>query len=210
LARASGLLIPLLVVTAYYALLGTIAWGISGVAGPLSDLMPVGAIDMRFATDDFVEVLQSGGASPVSRNMASLAIAMAATVALMVPVSWVYMLTHGRKQIEVGFIQTIISLPIAVCGVAMIVQNNFALAFALTGIVAVVRFRLALVTTAQALYVFAAIVVGLGAGISALEVSAVMSTFFVYAMIVLWKLDYGEYLDGPVISIFTGRRTNDE
>ena len=107
MARESGLLIPLTTVTAYYGLLAVCAWALTAIFPEYSELVPVGAIDTRFATDEFVEVLQSGGSSPVSKNMLSLAISMAATVVLMVPVSWVYMLTHRRKQIEVGFIQTL-------------------------------------------------------------------------------------------------------
>ena len=50
-----------------------------------------------------------------------------------------------------------------------------------------------------------AITVGLGAGISALQISTMVSVMFVYFVIVLWKLDYGEHLEGPVVSLFVGR-----
>jgi hypothetical protein len=91
----------------------------------------------------------------------------------------------------------------------MIVQNSIALAFSLAGIVAAVRFRFALDKPAHALYIFSAITVGLGAGISALEVAAVVSTAFVYLSMLLWKLDYGDYLDGSFLRLFTGRHSDD-
>ena len=202
MARATGLFFPLTAVTGYYVLLGGGAWSIVALFPGIADLIPVGAIDMRFATDEFTEVLSSGGRADVGDNIASLSIAMVGTLGLMIPVSWVYMLTNRRKDIDSGFIQTIMSLPVVVAGVAMIVQNSFALAFALAGMVAFVRFRITLSTSAQAIYVMASITVGLGAGISALEVSAIVSMMFVYTMMILWKLDYGDYLDGRVISIF--------
>ena len=127
----------------------------------------------------------------------------------MIPVAWVYMLTHEASDIQESFVQTIMILPVVVAGIAMIVQNSIALAFSLAGIVAAVRFRVALGNPYHAAYIFVAIVVGLGAGISALEVSVVTSVLFVYASMIVWKLDYGDRLDGPVISQFTGRSRDD-
>jgi hypothetical protein len=100
-------------------------------------------------------------------------------------------------------------LPIIVAGIAMIVQNNIALAFSLAGVVAAVRFRLTLGQPADSLYVFSAIAIGLGAGISALGVSAVISAAFVYSHLLLWKLDYGEDLKTPFFSFLTGRGNDD-
>jgi hypothetical protein len=100
-------------------------------------------------------------------------------------------------------------LPIVVAGIAMIVQHSVALAFSLAGIVAAVRFRFALETPSQAVFIFAAITVGLAAGIGALEVAALVSIAFVYVTMLLWKLDYGDHLGGRFLSLFTGRRGED-
>jgi hypothetical protein len=96
-------------------------------------------------------------------------------------------------------------LPVIVAGIAMIVQNSIPLAFSLAGIVAAVRFRFSLKRPAHALYIFTAITVGLAAGISALEVAIIVSMMFAYGSMVVWKLDYGDHLDGPFLSFFTGR-----
>ena len=96
-------------------------------------------------------------------------------------------------------------LPIIVAGIAMIVENSVPLAFSIAGIVAAVRFRLTLGNPADALYVFSAIAIGLGAGISALGVSAVISIGFVYTHLLLWKIDYGENLNTSFFSFLTGR-----
>ncbi|NNF66488.1 MAG: DUF4956 domain-containing protein, partial [Gammaproteobacteria bacterium] len=140
----------------------------------------------------------------------SLAIAMIGTAVLMVPVSWVYFITYYRKDIDASFVQTVLILPIVVAGIATIVQNSLALAFSLAGIVAAVRFRFTLDQPAHALYIFAAIGVGLGAGIGAIGISSVISIAFVYATLIIWKLEYGTNLKGSFLSFLTGRDTDQD
>ena len=207
--RATGLTTPFLVVTAYYAGLAALLWALLNLFPVMQGFLPVGAIEAVIsAPKDFQEVFETAPLSVVN-NLGTLALAIVAAILLMVPVSWVYLLTHSPKEIEASFIQTMMILPVIVAGIAMIVQNSIALAFSLAGIVAAVRFRFALDKPAHALYIFAAITVGLGAGISALEVAAVVSISFVYFTMLLWKLDYGDYLDGSFLRLFTGRSSDD-
>ena len=35
-------------------------------------------------------------------------------------------------------------------------------------------------------------------------VAFIVSTIFAYASMVVWKLDYGDHVDGPFLSFFTG------
>ncbi len=135
---------------------------------------------------------------------------MLGTAALMIPISWVYFITYGKKDIDQSFVQTVFVMPIVVTGIAMIVQNSLALAFSLAGIVAAVRFRFTLDEPAHALYIFAAIGIGLGAGTGALGVATVISIAFVYAKLVLWKLEYGGNLKGPFLSFLAGRDTDQD
>ena len=67
------------------------------------------------------------------------------------------------------------------------------------------QFRFALARPSHSLFIFCAIGVGLAAGIRALEVAIIVSICFVYAMMLLWKLDYGEHLDGKLMSLLGGR-----
>lgn len=121
----------------------------------------------------------------------ALLVSMGGALLLMIPVSWVYMGTRRPGSLDASMVQTIVVLPIAVAGIVIIVQNSLALAFSLAGIVAGVRFRNTLRDTADALYIFTAIGVGLAAGIGALGIGVVLSIFFNYAMLALWKSDYG-------------------
>jgi len=209
--RATGLSTPLSVVTVYYAAMSALGWAFDRTFPQLHGMLPIGAIDsvIKEGVNPDVETMFSSVRSQAVDNVGTLALAMSAALVLMIPVSWVYLLTHDRKDIEAPFVQTILVLPIVVAGIAMIVQNSLALAFSLAGIVAAVRFRFALDTPAQALFIFAAIAVGLAAGISALEVAVIVSVFFVYITMILWKLDYGEHLGGRFLRLFTGRREDD-
>jgi len=110
----------------------------------------------------------------------------------MEPVAWIYMGARRRKGREQSFILTVLLLPVVVAGIVMIVQNSLALAFSLAGIVAGVRFRLTLDDTLDAIYIFIAIGAGLAAGTESLEIVAVVTIFFNYAMLIFWELDYGD------------------
>ncbi len=204
--RVTGLAVPLAVVTAYYVLMGFGIWALVVFAPDFAPLLPMGGIDVSFlTTSTFEEVVSESLVNVATSNMVTLAMAILASVLLMIPVTWVYILTHGRKNIEASMVQTIIALPIVVSGIAMVVQNSVALAFSLAGIVAAVRFRFALRRPSHGLFIFLAIGVGLAAGVSALEVGMVVSIGFVYAMMILWKLDYGDHLNGPLMSLFVGQ-----
>jgi hypothetical protein len=117
----------------------------------------------------------------------------------------VYFITSRSKDVDQSFVQTIIIMPIVVTGISMIVMNSIALAFSLAGIVAAVRFRFTLDQPSQAMYIFAAISIGLGAGIGALGVAMVISIAFVYANLIIWKLEYGKTLSGTFFSMLTRR-----
>jgi hypothetical protein len=209
--KSSSIAGPLFLITLYYVLAVTLfAWLVKGVPA-LHDYLPFGGVDGLLSEPDTFEPVRSVADAPTftPHTMGRLAIAMLGTGVLMVPVSWVYFITTRTKDISRSFAQTMMVLPIIVAGIAMIVQNSVALAFSLAGVVAAVRFRLTLGQPADSLYVFSAIGIGLGAGISALGVSAVISVAFVYSHLLLWKLDYGEDLKTPFFSFLTGRGNDD-
>ncbi|MCZ6869404.1 MAG: hypothetical protein O7G84_07880 [Gammaproteobacteria bacterium] len=212
--RYTPLYIPLSVVTIYYALLTFSVWGVLEIYPDLARLLPVGGVETLLARQDpgFFEPVEADEWDAVETDgPITLALAMVATLLLMLPVSWVYVITFRQeKRFEGSFVQTIILLPILVTGIATIVQHSLALAFSLAGIVAAVRWRFTLDKPSHAVYIFAGIGVGLGAGISAVEISSVVSVFFVYTSLALWRLDYGDNLRGGFIAFFTGRDPDDE
>ncbi|MGI9258607.1 MAG: DUF4956 domain-containing protein [Gammaproteobacteria bacterium] len=113
------------------------------------------------------------------------------TIALMMPITWVYMATKYKDGFRQSFVGALIVLPICATSIVLLIQDSLALAFGLAALVAAVRFRVALQDALDGIYVFAAICVGLASGVGFLGVAVVMTMFFCFASVVLWGLNYG-------------------
>lgn len=113
----------------------------------------------------------------------SLVYVMAATLLLMLPVSWVYKAIHTDSVYDHSIDTTTLVLPAVVAGIVTVVQHSLALAFSLAGIVAGVRFRRALNDTFDTLFILASIGVGIAAGVNSIEIAVVLTVFFNYAAI---------------------------
>lgn len=202
---------PLFVISIYYAA----AFGAYALLPRLfpgiRPYLPVGGIEELLNDGTSLELVTSMGSTVGGQvYVLQLALAIVAAVLLMAPVSWVYFITTPTKRIDRSFAQTMIVLPIIVASIAMIVQNSIALAFSLAGIVAAVRFRFTLREPAHTLYIFCAIAVGLGAGVAATGIAAVISVGFVYCTLGLWWLDYGARLNSPFFAFLTSRDHQDD
>lgn len=113
------------------------------------------------------------------------------TVALMIPITWVYMHTH-RKSFGRNLIASLIVLPICATATVWLIQDSLALAFGLAALVAAVRFRIRLDNELDGVYVFASIAVGLASGVGHFGVGFVMAIFFCFCASLIWMLDYGK------------------
>jgi hypothetical protein len=127
----------------------------------------------------------------------STTILILATLALILPVSWVYMSTQKSKGHNQQVAQTLIFLPIVVAGIVLVVQNSLALAFSLAGVVAAVRFRTTLRDARDVVFIFLAIAVGFAAGVQSLVVAAVVSVSFNFLLILTWRYDFGRNVLEP-------------
>ncbi len=211
--RSASLIIPLVIIVAYYAF-----WLVATVLflerfPALGEYLPLGGIsDLASSNVESFEPIYT----MVERNLFSatgpvrLLLASIGSCILTVPISWVYFITSRARRIDQSFLQTIIILPVVVTGIAMIVVNSLALAFSLAGVVAAVRFRFTLNQPSDAMYIFVAIGIGLGSGIGALGVSTVISFTFVLATLVIWKLEYGKTLAGPFLTMLTRRDAGED
>lgn len=210
--KAANFLIPVTLITIYYSFWAGLMFFLFRRFPGIQDFFPVGGIsDLAGGGGDAFEPIYSSAAETVFSPYGAIRLAFASLGAaiLIIPVSWVYFITSRSKSIDQSFVQTIIIMPIVVTGISMIVMNSLALAFSLAGIVAAVRFRFTLDQPSHAMYIFAAISIGLGSGIGALGVAMVISMAFVYANVIIWKLEYGKVLSGPFFSMLT-RRTRSE
>lgn len=212
--RAARFLIPITIITAYYLFwIGLLA--VLLVRYPvINKFFPIGGLgDLAVRNIDSFEPIYSSAQESVLAPFGPLKLACASLGAgiLIIPVSWVYFITSRSKDVDQSFVQTIIIMPIVVTGISTIVLNSLALAFALAGIVAAVRFRFTLDQPSHAMYIFVSISLGLSAGIGALGVAGVISAAFVYVNLMIWKLEYGKVLSGPFFSMLTRRdRTEDD
>ena len=109
----------------------------------------------------------------------------------MIPVTWTYIATKYDSGPSKSFVRALLVLPISASTVVLLIQDSLALAFGLAALVAAVRFRVALRETIDGIYIFAAICVGLAAGIGYLGVAAIMAMFFCLTNTVVWMIDYG-------------------
>ena len=202
---------PVVRVAAYYVLLGALTallWQIFPGLATVFSAERLNAINQGSPTqgtsldDPLIDAL--GGSAPPMAHPVALAITtalcMVGAFLLMLPVSWVYILTRQKKGFRQSVVQTLIILPIVVAGVVLLVKNSVALAFSLGGIVAAVSFRNTLRDTKDAVYIFLAIAVGLAAGVEVMSAAAVMSIIFNIVVLAFWYTDFGRaasHLEGP-------------
>jgi Domain of unknown function (DUF4956) len=121
-----------------------------------------------------------------------LATSLSGTVLVMLPITWTYMSTKREIGFERNFARTLIVLPICATTIVLLIQGSLALAFGLAAMVAAVRFRVTLREAIDGIYIFAAICVGLAAGIGYLGVGIVMTMFFCFANAIMWQINYGQ------------------
>jgi len=129
--------------------------------------------------------------SPRVELTLSTLIILIGVIALMLPVSWVYMATRFNKVHDQQVAQILIFLPIVVAGIIIVVQHSLALAFSLAGVVAAVRFRSTLKDVRDVVFIFLAIAVGFAAGVQALILAAIVSVLFNVVLILTWRYDFG-------------------
>lgn len=122
---------------------------------------------------------------------------MLSTLALMLPVSWVFMSVRRTRDSSQHLAQTLIILPLVVAGIVLVVRTSLALAFSLGGIVAGMRFRTVMRDVRDTVYILLGIGVGLAAGVQALTVAAVLSVLFNLVMLLTWRYDFGRNVLEP-------------
>lgn len=122
-----------------------------------------------------------------------ITLSMTGALLIMIPVRWIYLAVGDLETAEdqpAGHkvSASLLLLPLVVTAIIVIVKFSLALAFALTGIFAGVRYRTTLKNLTDALFIFACMAVGLAAGTQALGIAFALSIFFVYTALGLEPL----------------------
>jgi uncharacterized protein DUF4956 len=199
---------PIKRLVAYYAVLAAVLALLIAAFPSTGRLLLGSGYD---ATSGSSALLQDGltsGQAPASIIQAGTLLELAittticllGTIALMLPVSWVYMSARQVRGHSQAIVQTLIILPIVVAGIVLIVRNSLALAFSLAGVVAAVRFRTTLRDARDVVFVFLAIAVGFAAGVQTLAVGALLSVIFNLVLLMSWRYDFGRNVLEPTAS----------
>lgn len=140
---------------------------------------PIGGLDELIS--ERIEPFRLDGSvdfKGVSDRAVTLFIALIGTLIFVIPVTWVYNGTRPKSKQHEALVETIYLLPIVVASVITLVQHSVALAFSLLGVVGAVRFRNSLKTPSDAVFVFAALAIGIAAGVAEIGVAGVASMVF--------------------------------
>ena len=181
--------------TVYYAAVTAIVYLAAQFIPNFRDYLPIGGAQSLLSGvshDPFTAI--EIGASRVDDLKGSilwLAIAVCGSILTVLPLAWTHMAVRTQEEYDQSLVETVLVLPIAVTSIVIMVNQSLALAFGLAGIVGGVRFRNTLKSSGDALYVLAAIGVGLASGIGALEIALVMTVIFNYCFVALWISDFG-------------------
>ncbi len=189
---------PYLYISTYYAGLAAVIALLVMLSPGLALFAPIGGAANFGAVGEstFEPVNITDPTASTLADGVKLALSIVASFLLMLPVTWICMGARRRKDVTQSFVQTILVLPMIITGIVHVVHNSLALAFSLAGIVAGVRFRHTLKDSAETTYLFTAIAVGVSCGINAVEVAAIISIFFNYAVLGLWATEYGGHTTG--------------
>jgi hypothetical protein len=106
------------------------------------------------------------GGSPRSTMFTSDAVLLSLLVAFALGqvLAWVYQATHTSLSYSSSFVQSLILIAVVVSLVGAIINTSIITAFGLMGALALVRFRNVIKDTRDVVFVFASLVIGLGAG----------------------------------------------
>lgn len=198
---------PLRRLFAYYAIVGLIVFALAWFF-PRTALLVAGK-SLREAGGGqqiLQDGLAGGGALPgfgpgsFGELTVTTLLILLGTLALMMPVTWVYMSARSVPGHNQAVVQTLIILPLVVAGIVIIVQNSLALAFSLAGVVGAVRFRTNLRDTRDLVFIFLSIAVGFAAGVQSLAIGGLVSIVFNLVLLLTWRYDYGRNVLTPSAS----------
>lgn len=195
---AAGILLRLV---GYYLLVAAVlaltVWVFPGFAEMLSLDFRTGVEPAVGFARDAIEAPRalSSGLSPVVNTVLLGTLAMLGGLIFAMPVAWTYTETKRDEGFDKSIVQMIVMLPLAVGGVVLLVRGQIAIAFALAGIVAAVRFRTTFKDVKDAVFAFVAIGIGLASGMQAWLLAGVLSFVFCVVVVALWRFELGEGSD---------------
>ncbi len=184
---------PVARLTTYFVLLGV---GIALAVWYFPELADAFHAETRGQIDQLPADLQPVGVvrdelPPFIQQVSVALLLLGGSLLFVTPIVRIYMVTKRQEGYDKTFVQVLFMLPVVVAAVVQIVRGDLALAFALAGIVAAIRFRTTLRDLKNAVFAFAAIGIGLAAGTGSWTLAGVLSLVFSATAYTLWKGEIG-------------------
>ena len=107
-------------------------------------------------------------------GLVDIVLAMVIPFLLSFPVSWVYRITQTNHSYSVHMVRSIFLFATLTSIVTMLIGSNIARAFGLVGALSIIRFRNALKSPIDAVYIFWALTIGMAAGTGFFMAAAVL------------------------------------
>ncbi|MFN8825404.1 MAG: DUF4956 domain-containing protein [Planctomycetota bacterium] len=133
--------------------------------------------------------------------------AIAAGLGLVLAV--IYRRTHKGLSYSQSFTQTIVYIALIVALVMLTVRNSLATAFTLVGALSIIRFRTVVKDTRDTAFVFAALAVGMAAGLGYLDLAAIGASAVALLAVVLHVTNFGAVQKGGFVLRFVFLRAQD-
>ncbi len=114
------------------------------------------------------------------------------TALLVLPIGWVYAITKSREVYDQSLVKTLLVMGMVVCGMMMLIQDQFSRALALVAVVSAIRFRTTLKDPNDAVFLLVSIAIGMGAGLGVFRVATLFTIFMSLTFLLLWRFRIGE------------------
>ena len=135
-------------------------------------------------------IFDNQGIVEITLNKALLALAITTILGLVLSV--VYIFTHKKVGYLASMPTTLIILPIVVATVLMLVGTNYASAFALAGVFALIRFRSEPGDPKDISYIFASVATGLCCGMGFVVYAVIICVVLSVILLAIYFTRYGE------------------
>jgi hypothetical protein len=172
----------------YYAVISTVYVGLLRFVPGLDDavIRERARVITRTAFDSSAPGSVAALSPPTDTDALGLiALTLLGAMLVAFPVALVYQWTNEPESYRPDFSRSLLVLPIAVALAVFLVKDSLALAFGLSGIVAVIRWRTTLRESMDGVFMFVVIGIGLAAGVQLLIVALVGSVLFNFTILAL-------------------------
>jgi hypothetical protein len=139
----------------------------------------------------FNEIFNATTSSIKSLSIESALITMLTAFVLGMIISFTYMKTHSRGHYSQNFSLTLVMIPCIIALIILLIGDNLATAFGLSGAFSIIRFRSTAGDPKDIAYVFFTMAVGLACGVGLFGYAAIFCSILCVIMFILSRVNFG-------------------